>query len=408
MSVFATLRNISVIRRGMIGFLELVSKLNQVVPKDSNRILFYESNDDASPSDNSEAFCNWMVSKGLDERFSITYCASKLGLLASSNIKRTGRIRGVFEYLRSKYVFYSFGGMRIRPAVDQVVVNLWHGAPLKSIGKLAADKSYQLERLDDFTYIVSPSDGFADVFAKAFGCELKRVIVAGYPRCDYLGTACLDWQKFDLKLPDFCHKKILWMPTFRKSADGRFSSDYHQTDTGLPLLETHDALERANGVLVKEDCVLVIKTHSYAKVKVDEFSNIIWCDNGSIERAGYRLYEFVSQFDALLTDYSSIYFDWLALDRPVAFTIDDLQEYVEKRGFSVPDPLSLMPGEHIVDEEGLYGYFKSVSEGRDGFVLQRRRLAEQFVNNPGNNSRLLAEKLGIDVSRNANIDKVGK
>lgn len=396
MSLFSKARSLPLARKTMLALISLLSAVNQMVPKDDKRILFYESHD-GGPSDNSEAMCHWMVKGGLSERYAITYCANSLGLLADSPVKRVNRIRGISEYLRSKYVFYSFGGMRIKPSKNQIVVNLWHGAPLKSIGKFTHDEAYLRESLDDFTYLVSPSELFSDVFTKAFGCDGDKILVVGYPRCDYLHCGKLLLEEFGLRVSDNALRRILWMPTFRRSSDGRFSQDYHCSETGLPLLETGEALRAANEVLEKMGCILVVKAHHNALIESKELSNIVFCSNGDIESSGHRLYEFVAQFDALLTDYSSICFDFMQLDRPIAFTVDDFDEYAEKRGFSVEDPLSLMPGDHITDLEGLYGFFKSVALGTDTYAAERRCLAARFEGSSDRcNSGRLAYLLGIE------------
>lgn len=398
MGLFSKARSLPIARKCMLGILGIVSQLNQVVPKNSKRILFYESHDNSTPLDNSEALCNWMIQNGLDCDYHIAYCSDSLGMLAGSRVRRVGRFAGVIEYLRSKYVFYSFGGMRIKPSSSQVVVNLWHGIPLKSIGKIAQDEAYQSERLDDFTYVLCPSERFVDIFARAFDCAKGRVLLAGYPRCDYLARPKLPLSSFKLTVPQNVTHSILWMPTFRKSLDGRFCSDYHTSKTGLPLLESFELLKETNQVLKQLNCALVIKSHNYAEVAANELSHIKWCDNAIIESSRHRLYEFVAQFDALLTDYSSIYFDWTWLDRPMAFTVDDFDEYAHKRGFSVLDPLSIMPGQHIVDTAGLYSFFASVANGRDEFAQQRRALKKEIICDPVyGNSRKLAESLGIVV-----------
>lgn len=396
MGLFSLARSSRFARKPMLLATSLLSVINKLIPKDSKKVLFYESHD-GPPSDNSEAMCHWMIASGLAGCYSITYCANSLGLLVGYPIKLVGRVGGVISYLRSKYVFYSFGGMRIKPSDGQVVVNLWHGAPLKSIGKLTSDEAYLNEDLDDFTYILSPSRLFSHVFASAFGCSESKVIEAGYPRCDYLKCKRRSLSEFGMPSNEQGLKRILWMPTFRKSSDGRFSQDYHSSSTGLPLLETHEDLEMANDVLKSMKCILVVKTHHDAVViPQQELSNIIFCDNDTISASGHRLYEFVAQFDALLTDYSSISFDYLLLDRPIAFTIDDIDEYKKKRGFSVRDPLSLMPGDHIKTLVELYSFFESVATGIDSHADERHELAASFAGTlDGYNSARLAKLLGM-------------
>ncbi len=51
------------------------------------------------------------------------------------------------------------------------------------------------------------------------------------------------------------------------------------------------------------------------------------------EKEGLQLYEFIHCADALVSDYSSVAIDYLLLDRPLGFTLDDYKEYTQSRGW---------------------------------------------------------------------------
>ena len=75
-----------------------------------------------------------------------------------------------------------------------------------------------------------------------------------------------------------------------------------------------------------------------------------------------------------LTDYSSIYFDYLLLDRPIAFLIDDIAQYQQNRGFTVENALDLMPGEKIRTVSELNGFLDRLAKGEDRFQEDRQRV----------------------------------
>ena len=321
------------IRKILIKILYILSYANQYTKKDDCKILFYDSGR-SSLEDNAEAFYSWLKDNGYEEKYKIVICVpSEKNRNEILNYVPVGIVRGIYEYLRAKYVFFSFGDFRIRPSCDQKVINLWHGTPLKKIGKLSYDKNVSIEKTDNFNFILASSDLFVPIMAQAFGCTVDKVKVLGHARNDYLFSCnhvlekiVLDYQKYS--------KCILWMPTFRQSKDDRFiDSISSNSETLLPILDVYEKLIKFDEVLQALNVLLVIKVHPYAKFKNVQLKNILMLTNEDILPKGMKLYEFVINFDALLTYYSSIYFDYMLLDRPIGFTLDDYQSYADNRGF---------------------------------------------------------------------------
>ena len=83
--------------------------------------------------------------------------------------------------------------------------------------------------------------------------------------------------------------------------------------------------------------------------------------NDDLRRENVTLYDFLNTVDILITDYSSIYFDYLLLNRPIIFHMPDLEEYREKRGF-ILDPLEeWIPGDvSISDNELVYALMDAI------------------------------------------------
>lgn len=394
MDVIAKLKKTKVARATALGILKLLGVLNQFIPK-KDRILFYESMSDV-PVDNSEALCTWLLRNGFDKHYEFVYCVPSLGPFSEPmSCRRVGALGGVIAFLRSKYVFYSFGGFRIRPAANQSVVCLWHGAQLKTIGKLTSDEYMAKEDLDDFTYVIATAEIFAPIMKRAMGCPDSKVRVLGYPRNDYLfsevGSLDSIWGD-----ASHCSKAILWMPTFRNSVSGRWGSGFQETETGLPVLTKYENLRELDALLVEQRTLLIVKAHPLSQVNFAGLKHIRKISNEHIFAAGMRLYEFVNKFDALITDYSSIYFDWLLLDRPMAFTLDDFDEYAEKHGFALSDPLSFMPGEHVFTPSEFERFCADVAQGRDRFRADRQRVRKMTCAfSDDQNCKRLVEELGM-------------
>ena len=116
--------------------------------------------------------------------------------------------------------------------------------------------------------------------------------------------------------------------------------------------------------------------------------NIRFVVDDELERKGVQLYELVENCDIMLTDYSSIFYDFLLLNRPVGFLISDINEYT--RGFFYSDPLSQMPGEKIRTAEELTRFFDKVNAGEDDWADERERIKNMvFTYQDANNCKRL-------------------
>ena len=97
-----------------------------------------------------------------------------------------------------------------------------------------------------------------------------------------------------------------------------------------------------------------------------------------------QLYEILPVFDALITDYSSVAIDYLLIDKPIGFTLDDFEEYRKSRGFVFNDPREYMPGEHIYVLDDLIKFISNVANGKDEYKDKRDEL-KRIAHNPAQN-----------------------
>ena len=92
------------------------------------------------------------------------------------------------------------------------------------------------------------------------------------------------------------------------------------------------------------------------------------------------------------------FFDYLILNRPIGFTISDMTEYTENRGFNFDNPLSYMPGPHIQTKEELYKFIDNLSCGNDEYEAQRKKVNALFNDYTDNQScRRVLNAVGIEV-----------
>ena len=380
--------------RQLVG--KLLTTFNRMVPKNPKIILFVGSD---GLTDNSRALFTYLIEQGYGKGFRILCAVKSYGsysYLQRESVSFLSLKRGVFSYFRAKYVFYCNGTYPIKPAKSQVVVNLWHGTPLKKICRLAPNVSRY--DYDYFTYVLAASEMFVPIMAACFGVPESRVLLCGHARNDLLfqkKPEALD----RLGLAGVGEKLLLWMPTFRTSYNDYIKDGGCGTQTGLPVFADMAQLEEMNRWLCENKMLLLVKLHPMQKlsdIAKLSFSHIRLLTNAEIEGQRLQLYELVALADGLVTDYSSIYFDYLLLDRPIGFTCDDMAAYGANRGFVVDDPFSLMPGMKINTPEEFKEFAQKALSGSDGYEGERQRV-NSLVNHDrdGRSRERLLEMIGL-------------
>jgi CDP-glycerol glycerophosphotransferase (TagB/SpsB family) len=337
----------------------VLSVINKYKHHESSCILLHT---DLGLRDNVWALLEYLIKEKYYERYEII-CSTNDYKIARKKIdkrvKIVGNVKGVIEYLKAGYVFYCFGRIPVLPGKNQVVVQMWHGTPLKDITKKSPEKYC--------SYVFSPSRHFVPIISRAFGVTTSKVLVCGHPRNDKFKSG----MSYDL---GNYSKLVLWVPTVRKSS-------YLNLNNGvschpLPII-SKERFEYLNNELSKLGVLLFVKLHpmedsvEYENVN---FSNLIIMSHRYFEEKGFDLYVLAGQSDAMITDYSSIYFDYLLLNKPIGFTEDDIEEYKQNRGFAVSDLDMYRPGVKIRTEKELMDFLILLSEGVDNYRDERARV----------------------------------
>lgn len=375
---------------GIKDILKLAAKpltlVNRLIPKDKQLVLFYSN---LGFRDNVKAMYDYMIREGLNKRLKIV-CAvddfKKYSGTAPENVHFVSCKRGLLTFFRCGVMFYSFGKYPIKPAKGQEVVNLWHGMPLKTIGNLepgCENKDYYF-----FTHTIATSTFFGEIMRRCFRCPKRAVLLVGQPRCDVLCGR-------NRPEPE---KLVLWLPTYRSSQRLGSSNAVTGTETSLPVCGTVEELRTLDEHLGQLGFRMIIKPHPMQDSigGGEELKNIEIIEQEEFERRGLDIYELMLKSCALITDYSSVYFDYMLLDRPIGFTVGDLSEYGGERGFTVDDPESFMPGERIANTAGLIDLINSIAAGEDRYS-EKRRLLNRKVNSHqhGNAAEMIALRCGL-------------
>lgn len=225
---------------------------------------------------------------------------------------------------------------------------------------------------EGMTYILTPIATWNPILADGYTINYPndRMISIGFPVHDILyKKEPGDLRKITSKIYD---KVILWMPTFRKSISGREDSSKNQV-LGIPIFNSYEEFKHLNEKLAHKNVLLVIKIHPMQDmndIKISSETNIVLLDGDSVKKLGIDNYHLMKDADALISDYSSSAYDYLHLNRPIGYTMDDAGDY--KVGFLVDNPKDYMAGEIIYDYKDFCGFIDNVIDGRDSYEKKRK------------------------------------
>ncbi|HHU76363.1 MAG TPA: hypothetical protein GXZ24_05665 [Firmicutes bacterium] len=253
------------------------------------------------------------------------------------------------DLLESKLVMHTHDGSFDN---TQINVQLWHGFPLKTLSNMAnfpenikTRNSLRWSKLDA---VISYSQTYSTFMNACFGINGNKYIITGMPRNDLLfGTEGKKKLSKLIKCNLDKKKVILYMPTFRETIHELTDGDENKFNI---LQASGFDMEKYDDFLKDQDIIMVLKFHpvhikqATNYIKEMNLKNIYILDDISLNQSSLDLYEIINAADLLITDYSSIYFDFLLLDKPIIFVPLDLQEYKNSRGFLIENYDFWTPG----------------------------------------------------------------
>ena len=165
------------------------------------------------------------------------------------------------------------------------------------------------------------------------------------------------------------------MPTFRKSIYSERNDSIVDQSLGIPLIEDIGTYHKLNEYLKEHNSFLIIKIHpmqDLSVLKISDTSNIKVVKKHTMKKLDLDNSRLMKCADAFISDYSSAAYQYLLLDRPLAFVLSDIKEY--KLGFSTDNIEKFLPGEHIYSFEEFISFIDNVIHGRDKYKQQRLEL----------------------------------
>ena len=282
--------------------------------------------------------------------------------------------RSLMAYAQAQTIFHTAGLYTSpRPARDRVVVTVWHGDGPKSASFPRIRGTYALTGVEHYSRIWAKFNGYPD----------ESLLVTGRPRVDELFRGKEERQ---FGGQDHLHKLarlglderpvIWWLPTWRQNRRGHAIS----MDTGRSILMNLDAdlLDRYQ---------FVVKPHPLsAPSRWPEGWRVL--NDSDFYENGIRLYQILGQAHAIVTDYSSVWTDFLNTNIPICFVFDDLEEFNQARGFMDSEWNQKLPGPIIQSRSEFTEFVEQgwVREHAD----RRKEIADQLgaANTVGATARL--------------------
>lgn len=340
--------------------------------------VVFESHMGTCYGDSPRAVHEEVRGRGLPLRCVWSYESSTDGFPDGARLVRRWSWRYLWALARAEYWVDNQGfPQSLSKPSRTTYLQTWHGSAYKRMGfdetRVRLQNAPQRERLQEavhrFDHFLVRSEHDVRTLVRAYRLPEKTLLRTGYPRNDVLVAARARDEAEgrlprpalagELGLPD--HRKVvLYAPTFRGGPGKRKRRRL--------LLDAARFAERFG-----DEYTLLVRAHYL------EAASLPPCPPGTVvDVSGHHdVSELLALADVLVTDYSSIMFDYALLDRPVVLFAPDLDAYAAERG-SYFDLRAKAPGPVVETEEELFGVLARLKAADTGFEAERRSFAKEF------------------------------
>ncbi|WP_297521067.1 CDP-glycerol glycerophosphotransferase family protein [uncultured Clostridium sp.] len=280
----------------------------------------------------------------------------------------------------------------IRYKKQQKVIQLWHGIPLKSMGLLDInycskwnDKDKKI--FDSCDYFISTSKFYNTILNATLGQIADKYKILGYPRNDFMMTVSAVKLEGLFEGFDITNKNIFYIPTFKNGYKNR--NEGNSKEQNFFGIDSFSIME-FSAFLSKNKLNFILKMHPfeeqlYKKIYMNmKIPNVYFMSSEILKENDSDLYEFLSESDILITDYSSIYLDYLITNKPILFINPDEEEYREKRGFLLEPYDVWTPGPKVTIQSDIEKEIVHLLNNKEYFAEERAKMKSIFHENSDN------------------------
>ena len=373
----------NIIRKVFNFYRWLRFKIENIGIRVDDKTIIFSCFNGKSYADSPKAIYEYMLS---DERFKDYKfvwgfrCTKQYKKTLEENLNTKVIKMGARQYrkylAKAKYWVFNFKiDDYLKPNKNQIFIQCWHGTPLKRLGCdlehfdnvlntiEGMKKRYKIEA-EKISYFLSPSKFASEKFISAWNLKeigKENIIVQeGYPRNDFLFNYTQnDIENIKNKILGFYYLKyekhikkkkiILYAPTYR--------SNQHETGVGYTYKEEvdFDKMKKELG----EDYIILFRPHYFIANQFDfeKYQGFVY-DVSKID----DINELYIISDILITDYSSVFFDYANLKRPMIFYMYDLEHYRDESNGFYFDVEEELPGKIVKTDDDLIAEIKRVSK----------------------------------------------
>lgn len=344
------------------------------------RAVIFESHPDFS--DNSFALYQEFLRRGIQRRYRLywmkTFRGGEVPELPEGVSVFENEPGGLSETIRRAYILNTSkyiidcNSFIYKRRKGQIRIHLGHGMPVK------IDLNYSRKFGDCDKYLVL-SEFWKEIYTGQILVPEQKLCCLGYPRNDVLVNppSCPAWKK---AAADY-RRVVVWMPTYRqhrRHLEGSMANEYPY---GMPCIHDREELEAFHQVLCEKNVLVLFRPHPVQELSLfrdSGLTHIRIADDSYLEEFQMTLYELLANSGGLITDYSSVYFDYLLTNQPVALTIEDREEYFQHFTPAFPDYKRFIKGFYVENVEDLTWFIRDTAEGIDTSRAERIRAKERY------------------------------
>lgn len=350
--------------------------LDQFVPPKKNLIGF-GSNSGKLIAGNIKTLFEYFISRSEYECYFLVFKRkpyNNLSKIYGEKIVYFFSLKGVIKLLRTNWFFSSHGPsdfLHLPIEYTTKVFLTWHGKPYKIDGlvrpNLTPKQKRAFRRYSRITAMTTSSPLCKYYFSAAMSIDFNKILPFGYPR-DERVIMKLDQPNQNKRINNLT-TNILYAPTYRDVGELIW----------FPFPDRD--LQKLNKWLSSNHAMIHLRSHinNSFQEELEQYSHI-----NTFNFDQYSdIYDYLASFDILITDYSSIYPDFLILDRPCIFLDYDYEEFIEYRGVFLPREI-ISVGDHPISQfELINSLNKAISNPEH--ASKRRKQVSLLFNEWSNN-----------------------
>ncbi|MCM3585207.1 CDP-glycerol glycerophosphotransferase family protein [Mesobacillus maritimus] len=353
--------------------------------KIEEKVILYESRDGKSITDSPYAMFKYILDHPDYKDFKHIWSVADFNELSSvistykeypnvqfvrRNSKEYLRYLASSQYLINNSTFQPF----YLPKKNQIYINTWHGTPLKKMGfDIPGNPAHSQNVIRNFLctdYLISPNEHTTKMFTDSYkldGLYEGTIIEEGYPRIDL--TLKTDPQGFKEKLRDLGlefknqTKTLLYAPTWKGKNVSNAKNDMLQIIGDLRYVEEQ----------VGDEYSLLVKVHPFLYKEAVNYEEL----KGKLVPDFIDTNELLAIVDLLVTDYSSIFFDFLVTGKPIIFYTWDADLYMDERGQYFSN--DVLPGPIVYNSLELAETIKQIDDIKPEFLGRYQQMQQQFT-----------------------------